>query len=369
MRPHLIALLYLLMTIPMLAVFGQDRRGSTASSTAGKIEQLYRAARIAEAAKDYAGAIEKYEHILRLSPALHTIRANLGLMQYLNGDLTRAEAEFRRALAGDTTLQTAHLFLGMSLLDTGRPVEAIDPLMNAVRRKPEDAGARYQLARAYYIAERYSEALRELQMLEAKQPGSADTLYLLGRVHLRMSLAAYDQLREKHPEDYRIYQLLGENYALQSQYGPAIVNYRKAIERNPRAPGIHLKLGEAQEAAGEMEMALESYTEESRLNPRDGYAHERAGLLLIKLNRTVEALAQLEKAIQLDPRSAGALVALGRLRLDAEKLQEAIPLLRQAVSADPRSSAAWFQLARALQQAGDRAGAREALAMYEKFRQ
>jgi tetratricopeptide (TPR) repeat protein len=265
-------------------------------------------------------------------------------------------------------LQTAHLFLGLTLIELNQPAEAIPHLETAVRNKQQDLNARFQLARAYYLADRHQQALKELQFLLEKQPGDPEALFLLGRVHLKLSLAAYDQLKEKHPDNYRIYQLLGENYAVQSLYGPAIANYRKAIERNPQGRGLRLKLGETYQAAGEPDKALEAFAEELQLNPNDAYAHYKVGAVLLDQNKPDKALSHLKRSVELDPRAGEARASYGRCLLEMNQPQEAIAQLRLAVQQDATNAAAWFQLARAYQKTGDAAAAEQALKMYEKLK-
>ncbi len=332
-------------------------------------QSLYQKAREAEARKDYQEAASHYEQILKLDPALHPLRANLGLMRYLAGEYDKAAQDFRKALAGDDNLFMAHLFLGLSLLEMYQTAEAIRRLERAVRDKPQDLNARFHLARAYYIAERWQDALKQLELLRQKQPGDPETLYLLGRAHLKLSLEAYDQLKQKHPENYRIYQLLGENYEVQGLHGPAIANYHKALERNPKARGIHLRLAEIYRNSGKPEKALEAYQQELGVNPGDALAMYRLGVLLLDQGKLDEAASYLEKSVAADPNSAPARAGYGRCLLEQNRLQDAIAQLRQAVKLDAGDAAAWFQLARALKMAGDSAAAQEALRMYEKLNQ
>jgi tetratricopeptide (TPR) repeat protein len=334
----------------------------------GEIQSLYQKAREAEAQKNYGEAAGHYEQILKLDPALHPLRANLGLMRHLNGEDERAVNEFRKALAGDANLYAARLFLGISLLELNRANEALPHLEGAARDKPQDAIARFHLARAYYLTERHEEALKQLQALLEKQPGDAEALYLLGRVHLKLSLDAYEQLKRKHPEHYRIYQLLGENYEIQGLNGPAIVNYRKAIEANPKARGLRLKLGDLYQATGEQEKAIDAYRQELENNPGDAPAMYRLGTLLLDQKRLDEAAPWLSKSVTIDPNLAPARVSYGRCLLEKNQTQEAIAELRQAVKLDAESAQAWFQLARAYQKSGDAAAAQSALQMYEKFK-
>ena len=334
----------------------------------GEIQSLYQKAREAEAQKNYGEAAGYYEQILRLDPALHPLRANLGLMRHLNGEDERAVQEFRKALSGDANLYAARLFLGISLLELNRANEALPHLERAARDKPQDTIARFHLARVYYLTERYQEAVKQLQQLLEKQPDDAEALYLVGRVYLKLSLDAYEQLKRRHPEHYRIYQLLGENYEVQGLNGPAIVNYRKAIEVNPQARGLLLRLGDLYQATGEQEKAIDAYRQELKNNPDDAPAMYRLGTLLLDQNRLDEAAQLLSRSVIIDPNLAQARVSYGRCLLEKNQPKEAIAELQQAVKLDVESAQAWFQLARAYQKAGDATAAQSAIQMYEKLK-
>ncbi len=342
---------------------------AAAQSPAAAQQALYQKARAAEARQQYAEAAGYYESMLKAEPAQHALRANLGLMRYLNGEYEQAAQAFQKALAGDATLTVAHLFLGLILLDGGRPAEALPHLERAVRDKPQDLNARFQLARGYYQAERWADAARQLQTLREKQPDDAETLHLLGRVHLKLSLAAYDELKQKHPDNYRIFQLLGENYEAQGLNGPALANYRKAIERNPRARGIWVRIGALEQGAGQAEKAIEAFEQELRLNARDAYALFRLGELRLEQNQSETAAKLLEQAIAADPRLAPARVSYGKLLVDQKQTAAALAQLREAAKLDPENAAAWFQLARAHQQAGDAASANSALQKYNMLKE
>ena len=342
-------------------------RAPAQPGSAGGIQTLYQKAREAEAQKKYPEAAGSYEQILKLDPALHPLRANLGLMRYLNGEYDKAARDFRQALSGDANLYLAHLFLGLSLLEMNQPGEALTHLERAVRDQPQDVTARFHLARAYYLAERYPEALKQLLALREKQPDDPEPLHLLGRVYLKLSLAAYEELKRKDPENYRIFQLLGENYEVQGLHGPAIANYRKALERNPQARGINLRIGDLHQAAGEPEKALAAYRQELSLNPGDAYALYKSGAILLDQSKLDEAAADLKKAVAIAPNLAPARVAYGRCLLEQNQVPEAITQLRLAVKLEPEPMA-WFQLARAYQKLGDSAAAEEALRMYEQLK-
>ncbi len=331
------------------------------------IQSLYQKAREAEARKDYQSAVGCYEKILELDPTLHQMRANLGLMHYLNGEFSKAAQVFRQALQRDPNLYSARLFLGINLLELNQLQEGLSHLEKAVRTKPEDPMARIQLARGFYLSDRSQDALKHLLSLQEGRPDDPELLYLLGRVHMRLSLEAYEKLKKQNPDHYRIYQLLGENYEIQGLHGPAIANYRKALESNPKARGIYLKLGALYQASNDLDKALEAYRSELTNSP-DAHAHYKLGSVLLDQGKWAEASQHLKMSLELNENSPPARAAYGRCLLELNQVQEAVVQLRKAVELDPSNATAYYQLARAYQRSGDAAAAQEALKMYEKLK-
>jgi len=329
---------------------------------------LHQEAGAAAKRKDYATAARLYEQILKLDPSLHEVQSNLGMMYYLDRKLPRAVIVFQKVLESNPRLFVPRLFLGICLLEQDRAAQALPHLERAVKGKPLDTPARRHLARAFHVLGRDDEALSQLMKLKELEPADSETLYLLGRVHLKLSLEAYESLKRQDPENYRVYQLLGENYEIQGLNGPALANYRKALERNPRAPGISVKIGDLLMAAGETAAALEAYRRETETNPASALGHYKLGNALLDQGRAAEACGILKNAVELDEAAVNTRVAYGRCLLEQNRVQEAISQLKRAVELDAKSAPAYFQLARAHQLAGETAAAQSAMESYERHR-
>ncbi|MGH9841821.1 MAG: tetratricopeptide repeat protein, partial [Blastocatellia bacterium] len=98
-----------------------QRKPAPSAIPPGGIQTLYQKAREAEARKDYKEAAAIYETILAQDPSLHPLRANLGMMQFLDGDYAAAARSFEQVLKAGPTLYTAKLFLGISQLEMNQP--------------------------------------------------------------------------------------------------------------------------------------------------------------------------------------------------------------------------------------------------------
>ncbi|NES71242.1 MAG: tetratricopeptide repeat protein [Okeania sp. SIO2D1] len=85
-----------------------------------------------------------------------------GVKLYKEGDLTSAEAAFRKAIELDSEFAEAYANLGSLLANQNNLSEAISQFENAVRLKPDLAVLHYQLGVALYLENKRPEALVSL---------------------------------------------------------------------------------------------------------------------------------------------------------------------------------------------------------------
>ncbi len=98
-------------------------------------------------------------------------------------------------------------------------------------------------------------------------------------------------------------------------------------------------------------------------NPRDVNARVNLGIALIEDGLTGEAITQLEHALRIKPDSVAGLNALGRAFLDERRAEPARAAFERAIAVDPADPFARLGLARAHLARGDRAAAREQIAI------
>jgi tetratricopeptide (TPR) repeat protein len=90
----------------------------------------------------------------------------LGLSAFQNGDRETAFTAMDKALALDKRLPEAYQYRGRLYLDMGEGQKAVNDLVEAVRFKPNDFEINLELGRALLLAERYTDAYRQLSSAE-----------------------------------------------------------------------------------------------------------------------------------------------------------------------------------------------------------
>ncbi|HXC99660.1 MAG TPA: tetratricopeptide repeat protein [Verrucomicrobiae bacterium] len=236
-------------------------------------------------------------------------------------------ALFRHALVVTENNPLAHGNLGAALLDKGQNEEAIEQLQEAIRLKPDFAGARNNLATALSNTGRMGEAIDQFQ--EAVRLG---------------------------PDDARAHDNLGAALGRKGQMDAAIDQFREAIRLKPDFAGAHNNLGNALSSEGRLDAAIGEFQEAINLKPDFADAYNNLGAALGGKGRMDEAIGQFQEAIRLKPDFARAHnnlgVALGR----KGRIDEAIREFQEAIRLKPDFVDARNNLARALRMKDGSAG-------------
>ncbi|MGH9856967.1 MAG: TPR end-of-group domain-containing protein, partial [Acidobacteriota bacterium] len=207
---------------------------------------------------DLEFALEMFEHAVMLQPDFalaHTGIANACTLLYLwygeeQHRIARAESAAQRALELDPDLPEAIAARGENFLSRQRHEDAIRDALVAIAANPACERAYWTLGRAYFVTERWNEAL-DLMPRALEYCGDDYNLYIpfilcaerLGRTDL------VHDLRTKHiylvrrqlelvPEDVRSRVLLANNFASEGLTEEAIREIKKAIALRPEDASI-----------------------------------------------------------------------------------------------------------------------------------
>lgn len=227
------------------------------------------------------------------------------LSLYNAGDMTKAEAETRRALRVDAGAVEAHTLLGIVLASRGNAnVEAADALSQAI----------------------------------ALNPNSFDAQFYLGRVQYAMK-----------------------------DYAGAVKSLRTAAQLNPRHVEARFFLGTALESAGESDAAMAEYQSLAKSDPNSAIGQLGLGALLVKQGKVDEAVAVLKRAATLDPSEFEAHWALGRALALQENYAGAVVSFERAIALAPNRSDAHYQMGLSLRRLGRTAEANREFAIVERL--
>lgn len=158
------------------------------------------------------------------------------------GDLTKAEAEIKRAIEWDPYSAGIYDAQGLVLNAAGKTAEAADAFLRAAKLTPTDASSAYRAALAYAEAKMWTKAEEAFRMTVERNPKFDRAWYNLG-----LLLAQLDRLQEAAEALRTAEQIAPQqadySYALATvlyragDQAEAVAAARRALESDPRHAG------------------------------------------------------------------------------------------------------------------------------------
>lgn len=239
--------------------------------------------------------------------------------------------------------------VAIAALQAGRLAEGIALLRKAQALQPDDAGIRFNLAKALGDAGEVDEALRTCP------PRDGDHLRLraeLLKKAERWSEArlAYTQLVAAEPGNVELRNNLGTTCLADGDVAAAIAELEHARGLAPDHGVVHLNLAKAYAHAARAEEALVSAQTAQRLLPDDWRAAVEHARALNRLHRPSEALPLLTAALDRNRGEAEILVDIGITFSGLAEFPRAEEAYRLALKTDPRNARAMLNLGSLLEQ-------------------
>ncbi|HVT91497.1 MAG TPA: tetratricopeptide repeat protein [Bryobacteraceae bacterium] len=344
----------------------QDRRA--------QFSEHARSAQAAIAANDAPAAKRELEAMLKIDPANVDAHANLGMIEFVQGEYREAAGHFETAISGSPSLAAARAFLGMCHLRLGQTEQgrkSIEEALPQVTDKTLRLQAGLELVRSYSESGLAAQAAPVLDRLAKLDPRNPQVLYAMYRLHADLSSAALRQLAEDDPDSAWVHEVLGQNYMAQERYAGAVREFRLAVERGPQLTGLHYQLGEALFAAERSEenrvLAEKEFLAELKMNPGDAGSLYQLGEIAIERSKLSEAKSLFSRAIALRPEMAEAHAGLGKVLDQEGDAAGAIRELEQAAQLAPNARTTHYKLAQLYRAQGRAADADRELALFRKL--
>lgn len=246
-------------------------------------------------------------------PSWTRFAAAAGLLSLLGTLTWRQSGQYRDLLTlYEATVErspsswVAHLNLGTTLDDAGRPDEALTPLRRALELKPDHPETLNSLGNVLNRLGRPDEARPLLERAIQRQPRFAAAHNTLG--------ACLMALREPDA---------------------GMAAFRRALELNPALVGARVNLGWALANAGKFADAVGQFEQARRAQPTSAEVELKWGLTLAMQSRLPDALPHLERAATLQPANADARHVYGRALLEAGRPAEAATQFEAALRSAP----------------------------------
>lgn len=234
-----------------------------------------------------------------------------------------AEAEVARALSKEAT-----------------PLHWMDPLRQRPNKYVRGFGRRIVFAQSLLRADRYDDALKELE-----------------------------RLLDIKPNDEALISNLAVAYEKTHQPEKAKEILERGIELMPEQFRFYVQLGDLMYRGGHNEDALALLTQSTTINQRNPGAYERLGSVLMRLERFDEAIAAFEDAIGFGFSDvAGIRLRIGTIYGYLEQWNEAVAEFSQVVELDPGNTNGHVYLVHALIEQGELDKAESALTWARRLR-
>ncbi len=218
------------------------------------------------------GQIEGFEHLLRLEPNDPLWRNGLGNALRLRGDLDRAIAEYRAALAAKPDYAQARYNLGAALQARGDAAQAIEQYRQALALDPDDPSTHYNLANTLQSLGRLDESAAEYRRVIAIEPGHANA-----------------------------HNNLGNTYRVLGRLQDAMTHYQLALDVAPNHADANNNLGNLLASQGHLDSAVGHFERAIATNPNFAQAHYNLGSTLNLMNRIPEGVEAFRRAVRLEP--------------------------------------------------------------------
>src|SRR5438445_1624767 len=287
--------------------------------------------------KDFPGALEAFQHALRLAPNSTRTRNSIANVYVARGKLALAEQELRTVLRVAPANRDANYNLGLILLAQGAPAKAI-PYFQRVR--PASRESKFNLTRAYLLAGRASEGLKSATELSSENRDDVQIHFTLGvllasQKQYRTAQLELEKANALQPETFEILHNLGQTYLRAGEYAKAELALNRALKLKPDSPETLYLLAQVYADEKKPVDALELLVRARKLAPQ----HTDVIFLLARVSMTQnyfeDAMRLLESGLQIAPKPAHLRAALGESYFMSGKTEKAIDEFKSLIALDP----------------------------------
>jgi tetratricopeptide (TPR) repeat protein len=331
----------------------------------------------------YKEAVEFYRKALKLGPPLTSVRLNLALALFKQGDLKQAVKELEPLRAANPDNQQVVTLLGMAHYGLAEYAQAAPYLKTAAEHDTTNLPLRLALAHSYLWSGQSDKVMDVYHEILVLDPNSAEADMIAGEALTEMkdrdgAIKMFRAAVQANSKAANVHFSLAYLLWIQKQYADAAVEFQAELANDPNhvqsllyladsqiqlshldlaqpllervvklAPSIplgHLDLGIVYAESGRNEEAVRELTQAEKKMPEGGEVttdmvtvHWRLGRLYRAMGRKDEAKAEFDKASQLNKKADTELH--NKLANARERPHDAAPVVQQGQPEAPQKPA------------------------------
>jgi tetratricopeptide (TPR) repeat protein len=287
-------------------------------------------------------AVEAFRKALAISPASGAYN-DLGRAYMCLNEFSKAEASFKQALRIKPENVNALYNLGVAYAHQVKIDEAKNVLRALQSRDPEKANElETEIREARVAASRLAETDTALNSANALFSVTAGNKYYKSEDYVR-AIEAYKKAISYRPSK-NAYSGLGLAYEAVKQYPNAVAAFQEAIHLEPGDPELHCNLATVYLQMGELEKTENSAREALRL--KSDYVDPMNLLGVVQFRRKEYALAvsQFQKALRLEPNDPVINHNLGKTYFLMGRRTEAESIYRKLLTLDKEQAQKLYEV-------------------------
>lgn len=258
---------------------------------------------------DFSRAETYYRQAIDADPGAPDPRRLLGEMFLSLGKQDKAAAEFQALIQAAPASHFGYLGVGQSLLRSGETDAAIQHLLKAAKRAPNEPEPLRFLAQALAKAGKPEKAKEMRKRFQALQEA-------------KVRLDDLQRLVRREPGNAQRWFELGKEHVKQKSADDAIQAFETGLELDPNAGNVHAMLGAMYLMKQQPQAALLHLEPAAKALTGDANAQNHLGVCYLMLEDYLRAVVQFEKALALGGANPG---IQKNLEIAARKARQAKP--------------------------------------------
>ena len=233
--------------------------------------------------EQYQKSNEVFRTIQKTAPNDHRIFFHIGNTYQKMGQLDEAIVAFKKSVALNSNFFEAQNNLGHVFLDKGMYLDASTAFKNAIKIRPQNAGAHCNLGNALTNIDT-NEAINAYNISLAIEPKDMKVhvnliALLIEKNRLHDIFQSFRKAIKINPQSHEVFNTLGEFFHQRKKYQAAIMLFERALSSAPKSAILLNNIGISMMQQGQIDKAMVYFQQAVESDVNFAYAHANLGLI------------------------------------------------------------------------------------------